>query len=110
MDNVENSIEQLILSGALEPAGIDLDTGEPLYNFTEKLQDVYPELHAEAYTYFTREAMNLWELGFIEMDITSENPMVSLTSKAFDASEMLKLEKNQQFTLKEMIRYMAKDE
>ena len=32
--------EDLILSGALEVAGVDIDTGEMLYNFTEKLKDI----------------------------------------------------------------------
>ena len=40
-------IDDLILSGALEPAGIDPESGEMLYNFTDKLKDVSPLLHQE---------------------------------------------------------------
>ena len=43
----DDAIDQLILLGALEVAGIDIDSGEPIYNFTEKLMDVSPELHKE---------------------------------------------------------------
>ena len=97
-------IDNLILNGALEPAGIDIETGEMLYNFTEKLQEVDPVLHDEFQRYFTSEAMALWEHGFIDMDLTLDKPVVKLTQKAFDTSEVMKLEKDNQYSLKEIIR------
>jgi hypothetical protein len=100
----ESIFEDLILSGALEVAGVDIDTGEMLYNFTEKLKDINPELHNEFSTYFSTEISGLWENGFIEMDITEKNPMVSLTKKALDEKEVKKLDKHKQYTLKEIIR------
>ena len=99
-----NIIDNLILNGALEPAGIDIETGEMLYNFTEKLQEVDPLLHDEFQRYFTSETMALWEHGFIEMDLTSDKPVVHLTQKAFDTNEVMKLEKDHQYSLKEIIR------
>jgi hypothetical protein len=104
MDYEDQVIEDLILQGALEVAGIDMDTGEPLYNFTSKMKDVSPALHDEFSTYFTRETMALWQHGFISMDITQSNPVVSLLPKAFDPKEVKKLEKDHQYTLKEIIR------
>jgi hypothetical protein len=95
----ESMFEDLILSGALEVAGVDIDTGEMLYNFTEKLKD-----HNEFSTYFSTEISGLWENGFIEMNITEKNPMVSLTKKALDEKEVKKLDKQKQYTLKEIIR------
>lgn len=110
MSNREDAIiEDLILEGALEIAGIDLDTGEPVYNFTDKLKDVNPELHNEMNVHFFGEMMFLWEQGFIEMDITEENPMVRLTLKAFDKKELEKLDKNKRYTLKEVSRIMRKE-
>ena len=97
-------IDNLILNGALEPAGIDIETGEMLYNFTEKLQEVDPLMHDEFQRYFTSETMALWEHGFIEMDLTLDKPVVHLTQKAFDTSEVMKLEKDHQYSLKEIIR------
>jgi hypothetical protein len=110
MDEVDHTIEDLILQGALEVAGIDIDTGEPLYNFTDKLKDVSPRLHNENSKYFTAEVLSLWEYGFITMDVTMQNPMISLTSKSFDKKEIDKLDRQHQYTLKEIIRIlMQKD-
>jgi hypothetical protein len=53
--------------------------------------------------------MALWEHGFIEMDITLDQPLVSLTQKAFDSAEVLKLNKDHQYTLKEIIRIILDD-
>ena len=102
----ESMFEDLILSGALEVAGVYIDTGEMLYNFTDKLKDINPKLHNEFSTYFSTEISGLWENGFIEMDITEKNPMVSLTKKALDEKEVNKLDKQKQYTLKEIIRIM----
>lgn len=101
-------IEDLILKGALEVAGIDIDTGEPLYNFTSKMKDINPELHNEYSKYFTQETLALWEHGFISMNITEPNPIVQLLPKAFDRNEINKLDKNHQYTLKEIIRIIMK--
>lgn len=104
MDDVERTIEDLILQGALEVSGIDIDTGEPLYNFTDKMKDVNPRLHDENSKYFTAEVLSLWEHGFIKMDVTMKNPVVSLTPKSFDKHQISKLDKQHQYTLKEIIR------
>lgn len=106
VENEDKLIEELILKGALEVAGIDIETGEPLYNFTEKLKDVSPELHEQMFTFFSQEALDLWQKGFIDMDVTQSNPEVRLTPKALDAIEVMKLEKDKQFTLKQIIQYL----
>jgi len=108
-ENEDDAIDQLILSGALEVAGIDINTGEPMYNFTEKLLEVSPELHKEVSLYFSRETMSLWSSGFLNMDITEKNPIVTLTEKALDESEISKLSKDSQITLKEIIRIILSD-
>ena len=105
----DDAIDQLILSGALEVAGIDIETGEPMYNFTDKLLEVSPELHNEVSTYFSRETMSLWSEGFLNMDVTEKNPMVTLTEKALDDEELSKLSKENQVTLKEIIRVISSD-
>jgi len=102
--NEDEIIEDLILQGALEVAGLDIESGEMLYNFTPKLQSINPELHNEFSKYFSSETQALWEHGFLEMDPTEENPIVRLTEKALKEEEVLKLEKDRQYTLKEIIR------
>lgn len=109
MSEEDKIIEDLILKGALEVSGIDIETGEMLYNFTNKLQDVSPELNNEMYTYFSQEMMALWENGFVEMDITVKDPVVKLTPKAFDAIEVNKLNKDNRYTLKDIIRQFKKE-
>lgn len=105
----DDAIDQLILAGALEVAGIDIDTGEPIYNFTEKLMEVSPELHEEVSLYFSRETMSLWSNGFLDMDITEKNPLVTLTKKALNPEEVSKLSKQSQMTLNEIIRVIVSD-
>jgi hypothetical protein len=105
----DDAIDQLILAGALEVSGIDMDTGEPIYNFTEKLIDISPELHREVSLYFSRETMSLWSHGFLDMDVTEKNPIVTLTPKALDQEAVSKLSKESQATLKEIIRVILLD-
>jgi hypothetical protein len=102
----ERILEQLILEGAVEVAGIDLETNEPLYNITAKMQDIHPALHDEFINYFSQETMTLWEFGFISMDVTDKNPMIRLTPKALDKDAVNKLDKEHQYTLKEIIRIL----
>ena len=107
MSESGDRIEELILSGALEFSGVDIDSGEMLYNFTDKLKDVSPELFKDMSDYISTETMYLWSEGFLDIDVTEKNPMVRLTPKAFDDSEINKLSKEKQYTLKEIIRIIS---
>jgi len=98
--------EDLILKGALEPCGIDIETGDMLYNFTDKLKTISPELHNEFSRYFSTEVYALWEEGFLDMNVTENNPSVYITPKALNADEIKKLDRDKQYTLKEIIRLM----
>ena len=104
MSDSGDKIEELILSGALEVSGIDIDSGEMLYNFTDRLKDINPELFKDMSDYISTETMALWAEGFLDIDVTETNPMVKLTPKAFDDAEVNKLPKEKQYTLKEIIR------
>lgn len=104
MSDSGDKIEELILSGALEVSGIDIDSGEMLYNFTDRLKDINPELFKDMSDYISTETMALWAEGFLDIDVTETNPMVKLTPKAFDDAEVKKLPKEKQYTLKEIIR------
>jgi hypothetical protein len=104
MSEAGDRIEELILNGALEFSGVDIDTGEMLYNFTDKLKDISPELFKDMSDYISTETMYLWSEGFLDIDVTEINPMVRLTPKAFDDSEINKLSKEKQLTLREIMR------
>lgn len=101
-------IDDLILSGAIEPAGVDPETGEMLYNFTDKLKDISPSLYSEVNNTFNSHVMRLWELGMVDMDITAKNPLVKLTEKSFDISLISKLEEEELYTLKEIKRNLLR--
>jgi energy-converting hydrogenase Eha subunit G len=109
MSESGDKIEELILSGALEVSGIDIDTGEMLYNFTDKLRDINPELFKDMSDYISRETMALWVDGFLDIDVTEKNPLVTLTEKAFDEKEIKKLSKEKEYTLREIIRIVNLD-
>lgn len=100
-------IEDLISSGALEVVGVD-ESGEILYNFTDKLKDIYPELQSAVNTLFSKQMMQLWELDIISMDITEENPLVMLTEKAFDNEFISSLDKDLLNTLNEAKRTLLR--
>jgi hypothetical protein len=109
MDEADKMIEDLILNGALEPAGIDLENGEMLYNFTDKLGQVNPELKKEIFNSFYTDVMGLWEKGFIEINLQDEDPVVTITQKALDFAEVNKLSKDDKFSLREIIRVLKID-
>ena len=99
----ENKItfEILVESGAIEFAGIDED-GEMMYNFTNKLKDIAPELFDLHLNQLNSDIMHLWEKGFVDMDLFQENPVVKLTSKAFDKDEVKELNKTLYDVLKQI--------
>lgn len=102
--NEDDYLEQLILSGAAEFAGLDPDTGEMLYSFTDKLESVSPHLYKKINESFYQEILALWQLGFLEMNMLEPNPQVNLTKKSFDPAETSRLEDNLRVALRDIIR------
>lgn len=85
MDVSPNSIEHLILEGAVEVAGMNLETGEMLYSFTPQLADINPRLFEEVSNYVYGAVFALWQKGFIDMDIiSSDEPLIRSNEKSFD--------------------------
>lgn len=104
----QDAIDYLILNKALEVAGVDSKTGELLYAFTPKIKDIMPELYHEHLNHVNSEIMGMWEKGFVNVDFFAEEPVVTLTEKAFNQEEILKLSKDHQWALEEMKRLMKK--
>jgi hypothetical protein len=108
MDNEENKIiDMLILTGALEAAGVS-DSGEMLYNFTPRLKEIMPELYSEHMSFVNAEMMALWEKGFINIDFLSDDPKVKLTELAFNTEKMTSLTDSQKWSLEEIKRIYLK--
>lgn len=103
----EPSIEDLILSGAVEVSGIDPETGEFLYNFTDKMKEVLPDLYNLHMNEVHNEIMYFWEKGFVELDdMMAKNPKVKLTDKAFDPEAIAELPKEKMMSLYEIKRIL----
>jgi hypothetical protein len=50
--------------------------------------------------------MNLWENGFVNVDLLSNDPEITLTEKALDKDSIEGLSKSQRWNLLELIRLL----
>jgi hypothetical protein len=107
MDDINQIFDKLILDGAIEVSSIDSATGEFLYNFTHKMKEVSPALYHEHMNNVNEEIMYFWEKGFLVMnDVTSKNPIIRLSSKAFDDKEISILPLDKQVVLQDIKRIL----
>jgi len=106
MNEEDATIEKLILNGGLEPAGINQETGELLYSFTPKIEKLMPDLYKEHLNEVNAGVMDLWENGFVDIDLFSKDPIITLTEKAFDEQSLKELSKSQRWNLLEIIRLL----
>jgi hypothetical protein len=107
MNSEDEEIQRLIDLGALEFIGVDLETEEPLYRPTEILKSINPDLSKDMAVYFSQTTMRLWEKGFINMDVTIEDPLVTLAEKSFDPELINSLPKEEKITMQEIIRVLS---
>jgi hypothetical protein len=102
---LEPSIEELILNGVVEVSGIDSETGEFLYSFTNRLYEVMPAFFSDRLDFVKAEMAFFLELGFVEVDDPdAENPIVFLTDKSFDEDEIGNLSPKKQRSLEQIKR------
>ncbi len=106
MSKEEDIIDRLVLSGGLEAAGVDSENGELLYTFTPKIKEIMPELYNEHLNDVNSEVMALWEAGYLDLDFMSDDPVITLSDKAFDELEIKKLSKRRQWSLDEIKRLL----
>jgi hypothetical protein len=104
----EKIINSLILDGGLEVAAMDEDTGELLYSFTSKIKDLMPDLYQEHIQTVNSEVMNLWEKGFINLDLFEKDPIITITPKALNKEEIERLSKQERWSLFEIIRLLQR--
>lgn len=106
-DGMAEMFDDLVLKGALQIVGVDSETGDFLYNFTEKLAEVNPVIYELMIEDFHSSIMRLWEAGFLAMDVTSENPVVNATEKVFDSDAISNLSDQDQTTLRDILKKMS---
>lgn len=108
MTQEDNIIQYLILNNALEVSGIDSNTGQFLYSFTPKIKEIMPELYKDHLKFVNDELMVLWEKGYVNIDLFSPDPIVSLTEKGLNQEEINKLPEQEQWSLDEVKRLLKK--
>jgi len=96
-------VDNLVLNGGLEFAGKDSETGEPLYKPTDRLKDIDPRLSEDLSAYFSEVTLKLWEKGFIDMDVTNEDPVIKLGPKSFSAISIKSLPKDERIVIEEIV-------
>lgn len=106
-DEEDSLIDDLILAGGLEISGIDERSGEFLYTMTGKMKDLMPELYEEHMAHINQDIMKLWEKGFVNVDMMSDDPIVTVTQKAYDIIEISKLSQEEAWSLREIKRMMG---
>ena len=106
--NEDELIENLILQGALEVAGLDAETGEFLYAVTSKMKEVMPDLYEDHLKTVNRDLLNLWEKGYVNIDLFLPDPIVTISKKGLDKNEISKLTKPEIWALEEVKRLLKK--
>jgi len=109
-DAISQIIDDLILEGGLEVAGVDPDTGEMLYSFTPKVKELMPELYHDHLNFVNDELMVLWEKGFVNIDFFKDDPSISLTEKAYSQEDVNNLSKQEKWSLQELKRVVSNQE
>ena len=99
-------INNLILQGALEVAGLDVETGEFLYAVTPKLQEVMPDMYEDHLKVVNKDLLNLWEKGYLDIDFFLADPIVTISKKGLDKNEVSKLTKPEIWALEEVKRLL----
>jgi hypothetical protein len=97
-------VDNLVLNGGLEFAGNDSETGEALYKPTDRLKEIDSKLSEELSMYFSEVTLKLWEKGFLDMDVTQEDPVVKLGPKGFDAVAIKSLPKDERVVIEEIVK------
>jgi len=106
MDPIDETIDMLIATGAIEKSGVDPISGNPTYVFSPLIQEIMPELYEEHLNEINRNIMALWEKRFVDMDLLDSDPKVTLTDKAFDDYEIEQISREEQIALLEIKRIM----
>jgi hypothetical protein len=109
MKKEDKEIERLILAGGIEVAGLD-ENGELLYQFTPKMKDISKELYDDHLNFVNSQVMELWELGFLNLDLLADEPRVTLTRKAHIPDAIATLSKQHRWSLEEIKRILKLSE
>lgn len=105
MDFVSEMLEKLILDGSVEVAGVDIESGSFVYNFTPQLQENNPEIFDSVMSIFYSIVLQLWERGYLDIDLEEEDPLIMLTDKGENLEDLDNLDKMQKEVLKSIVKH-----
>lgn len=105
--NEEEAFIMLLAEGGIKFMGYDEITNEKMYVFTPKIKELMPELYQEHINMVNAEVMNLWEKGFLNLDLFASDPLISLTDNAFLPEELIKLSSEELWSLEEIKRALS---
>lgn len=109
LSSEDRDIDSLILDGAIEVSGIDSDTGDFLYSFTEKLKEIDPDLYDNIYEFFYSGVMSLWEKGIVEMDLTEDDPGVTIYPEKITDEFINSLSTSEKAVVSSILRYIESE-
>lgn len=72
----------LLESGAIELVGVD-EAGEPTYRVTDLCEEVFPEFYNHHIETMNQTAVELWQMGVIEMKFTAEGELVEFNGQNY---------------------------
>jgi len=103
----QDSVDYLLLNGGLQVAGID-SSGEFLYTFTPKIQELMPKLYEEHINDVNKNILKLWEMGFLEMNLMENDPTITISKKSLDIKQISNLSADDQWHLNEIKRLLKR--
>jgi len=106
--NEDDLINNLILQGALEVAGLDAETGEFLYAITSRMKEIMPDMYEDHLRTVNRDLLNLWEKGYVNIDLFLPDPVVTISETGLDKDVISKLSKPEIWALEEVKRLLKK--
>lgn len=99
-------VDKMILAGVVEVSGVHKDTGEFLYSFVPNIEVIDPELSNHINNVFHLNVMQLWENGFVSGNMEDEDPIITVTEKAFDKEAVDSLDSFQKSILENLKTYL----
>lgn len=105
--NEEEAFAMLLAEGGIRFMGYDEVTQEKMYVFTPKIKELMPDLYQAHLDAVNAEVMNLWEKGYLNLDLFASDPLISLTDKAFSPVDIFELSEEEIVSLNEIMRVLS---
>jgi len=102
-------LEGLILDGSVEIAGLS-EEGEFMYRFTPSMRTNHPEFFEYLLDMSRQAITHLWEKGFLEIDMTEEDPYVYLNRDAITPEILDQLSDAERMLVEGIMQYYESDE